>query len=209
MDAGLLPVKGLTSAKRRLAPRFDDDQRVEIARALLDDALRLCASVEWLDWWVVCDDDEVAAKASDRGLKVARDESRGLNAALFSATEHLTSAGAGSVTIVPCDVPLAWRGDLQDLSDTGATSDMVIVPSGDGGTNGLYLSPPGLVTPVFGAGSLKAHVDLARSLAIRCSILELPRLALDIDTPQDVDVFLARPRADETSVGRLLSRLSE
>jgi 2-phospho-L-lactate guanylyltransferase len=192
MDAGLLPVKALARAKSRLAPVFDDDQRRAVASALLDDALALCSSVEFLEWWVVSEDDEVLGRASDAGLKTVVDPGAGLNAAVAAGTQEVIAAGAGSVTVVPCDVPLAYRGDLVDLLDTGATSEIVLVPSGgDGGTNALYLSPPGLIAPAFGPGSLRRHIAQAERERHRCSILSLNRLALDVDTPDDVDAFLA------------------
>ncbi|HEX2196573.1 MAG TPA: 2-phospho-L-lactate guanylyltransferase [Actinomycetota bacterium] len=192
MDAGLLPVKALARAKTRLAPDFDDGQRRAIATALLDDALALCASVEFLEWWVVSEDDDVLARASDAGLKTVTDPGTGLNDAVAAGVQEALAAGAESLTVVPCDVPLAYRGDLVDLLDTGATSDIVLVPAGDdGGTNALFLSPPDLIAPAFGTGSLQRHIALAERHRYRCSILSLPRLALDVDTPADVDAFLA------------------
>ena len=191
MDAGLLPVKGLARAKTRLAPEFDDRQRRAIASALLDDALALCGSVEFLEWWVVSEDDDVLARAAGAGLKTVADPGTGLNDAVAAGVEEVLAAGAESVTVVPCDVPLAYRGDLVDLLDTGATSDIVLVPAGDdGGTNALFLSPPDLITPAFGTGSLQRHIALAERHRYRCSILSLARLALDVDTPADVDAFL-------------------
>lgn len=192
MDAGVLPVKALGRAKARLAPDFDESQRRAIAAALLDDALTLCASVDFLEWWVVSDDDEVLGRASEAGLKTVADPGDGLNAAIAAGVAQALAAGAESLTVVPCDVPLAYRGDLVDLLDTGATSDIVLVPAGDdGGTNALYLSPPDLIEPAFGPGSLQRHIALAAKERYRCSILSLPRMALDVDTPSDVDAFLA------------------
>ncbi|HEX2058564.1 MAG TPA: 2-phospho-L-lactate guanylyltransferase [Actinomycetota bacterium] len=193
MDAGLLPVKALARAKSRLAPDFDDVQRRAVAGALLDDALALCTSVEFLQWWVVSEDDDVLARASDAGLKTVADPGTGLNDAVAAGVREALAAGAASLTVIPCDVPLAYRGDLVDLLDTGATSEIVLVPSGDdGGTNALFLSPPDLIEPSFGTGSLQRHIALAERHRYRCSILSLPRLALDVDTPADVDAFLAR-----------------
>jgi 2-phospho-L-lactate/phosphoenolpyruvate guanylyltransferase len=208
MDAGLIPVKRLDRAKGRLAAAFGEAERVEIARALLEDVLRLAGAVDFLSWWVVSDDDAVRAEAAGRGLQTVGDDGNGLNAALRGGIEALTAAGATSVTVVPADVPLAWRGDLQDLLDTGATSDVVVVPSArDGGTNALYMSPPDLVRPRFGPDSLRFHIDEAARSGRRCSILALPRLGVDIDTVEDVDAFLARPRAGDTAAGRVLGRL--
>lgn len=192
MDAGLLPVKALDRAKARLAPEFDDAQRRSIADALFADALDLCASVELLEWWVVSNDDDVLTRASEAGLHTVTDPGGGLNVAIAAGMKEAVAAGAESLTVLPCDVPLAYRGDLVDLLDTGATSDIVLVPSGDdGGTNALYLSPPDLIEPAFGSGSLQRHIALAEKERYRCAILSLPRLALDVDTPADVDAFLA------------------
>ena len=193
MDAGILPVKDLDAAKARLAPDFDGAERREIADALLDDALALCLSADFLDWWIVSNDDEVVKRAATAGLKSVVEPGTGLNDAIAAGVGEAARAGAESVTVLPCDVPLAYKGDLVDLLDTGATSDIVLVPSGDdGGTNALYLSPPDLIEPAFGPGSLQRHIALAERKGYRCSILALPRLALDIDTPADVDAFLAK-----------------
>lgn len=192
MDAGLLPVKALARAKGRLSPDFDDAQRREIATALFEDALDLCASVDFLQWWVVSEDDEVLRRAAGAGFETVADPGSGLNAAVAAGMSKAVAAGAESLTVVPCDVPLAYKGDLVDLLDTGATSDIVLVPSGDdGGTNALYLTPPDLIEPAFGPGSLQRHIALAEKQRYRCAILSLPRLALDVDTPADVDAFLA------------------
>lgn len=210
MDAGILPVKALARAKARLAPDFDEAQRLEIARALLDDALALCASVDFLDWWVVTDDPGVAALAEDAGLRLVPDPAAGLNGAIGAGVNAALAAGAGSVTVIPGDVPLAYRGDLVDLLDTGATSDVVLVPSGDdGGTNALFLSPPGLIEPAFGPGSLQRHIALAEREGYRCTILALPRLALDIDTPADVDAFLAKAGSFGGRTAEVLRKLRE
>ena len=208
MDAGLLPVKALDRAKARLGPGFDAEQRREIAAALLDDALALCLSVDVLQWWVVSDDREVLARARDAGLKTVDDPGSGLNDAIAVAVDAAAGAGAESVTVIPCDVPLAYKGDLADLLDTGATSDIVLVPSGDdGGTNALFLTPPDIIEPAFGPGSLQRHIALAERRGYRCSILSLPRLALDIDTPADVDVFLSRAGAFGGRTAEVLRKL--
>ena len=208
MDAGLVPVKRLGVAKGRLAEVFTATQRVELARALVEDALDLCASVDWLEWWVVTDDSEVSALAAARGLGVVPDSGAGLNAAMSRAIGVLIEEGAETVTVIPSDLPLAYQEDVRDLSDTGVTSDVVVVPSdGDGGTNALYLSPPNLLEPRFGPGSLKAHVDAAEELGARCSILPLARMALDIDTIEDVDAFLDRPAHSTSRTRSALEKL--
>ena len=191
MDVGLLPVKALAAAKQRLGPDFDPEERREIARALLEDALDMCVSTPFLRWWVVTADEAAVSAARARGLDVVDDAGEGLNHALSTAVRAAAGAGATSVTIIPADVPLGIRDDIVDLLDTGATSDLVLVPAPrDGGTNGLHMSPPDLVEPRFGPGSLQSYVELADRRGLRCSILGLERLTLDIDTVEDVARFL-------------------
>lgn len=202
-----MPVKDLARAKNRLAEALGETGRAEIARALLDDAFALCDSVDFLTWWVVSDDPGVLSEATAHGFNAVADPGAGLNDALQAALAAAIAAGATSATVIPSDVPLAWAGDLRDLVDTGATSDVVVVPARDGGTNGLYLSPADVMEPRFGAFSFKTHLREAERLGIRCTVLSLPRLELDIDTIADVDLYLARPRHAETASARVLSRV--
>lgn len=204
----MLPVKPIAEAKTRLGPLFDAPARAEIARALLEDALALCVSAPFLSWSVITRDPEVLAMARERGLNAIEERGTGLNEAVTQAVEVVTGAGAESMTVIPSDVPLAWAGDLQDLLDTGATSDTVVVPAaGGGGTNALYLGPPDLIAPRFGPSSLKAYLAATEAAGLRCSILSLPRLALDIDTVADVDAYLARRKAARSATQTVLERL--
>jgi 2-phospho-L-lactate/phosphoenolpyruvate guanylyltransferase len=188
MDAGIVPVKRLDQAKSRLGDAFGNPVRVLIARALMNEVLDLAAT---------------------RGFATVRDPGAGLNRALVLAIDEVLSLGGLSVTIVPADVPLTATDDIADLIDTGATSDVVLVPSrSDGGTNCLYMRPPGLIPPSFGNGSLAAHAESAWARGLRCSILSLRRMELDIDTPEDVDALLATRSTSRTAavLGELQSR---
>ena len=209
MDAGILPVKRLDKAKQRLGEHFSDEARLQIARALLEDALRLCRSTAgFITWWVVSDDPNVLDRASAYNLFGIKDESETLNGAVAFATRKVEMEGATSVTIIPSDAPLAFEGDLRDLLDTGTTSDLVLVPSErDGGTNAVYMRPPTLLDPQFGPHSLNAHMSLAGRLGLRCSMLVLPRLSLDIDTLEDVDDFLRRDTLGTSTSARVLKTL--
>jgi 2-phospho-L-lactate guanylyltransferase len=191
-----------------LSGDFGDHEREQIARALLHDALELCASSDFVQWSVLSSDEEVLDAATQRGLGVLTDQAEGLNAAVAAAVSQIAAARAKSVTIVPADIPLAWRSDIVDILDTGATSDVVVVPSRrDGGTNALYMRPPGVIEPRFGPGSLAAHVRLAEQLGLRCSMLPLPRVQLDIDTIEDVDAYLGARRPAATRTAAVLTML--
>ena len=208
MDAGLLPVKELGVANQRLAERFADDDRLEIGRALLDDALDLLEATDFLRWSVVTSDEEVERAVRDRGIKVVGDPGQGLNAALTSGIEAALHSGAQTVTILPVDVPLARSDDVRDLFDTGATSDVALVPShSDGGTNALYLNPPDALTPSFGQASLAAHIAQAEDRGLRCSILTIEGLGLDLDTAEDAHAIAESDSRSRTA--RLIRKLLE
>ena len=205
MDAGLLPVKRLSEANSRLSEAFTADERLAIARALLDDALSLCAAVDFLDWAIVTDDPEVMDSARARRLSVVEEPGGGLNVALQAGIIAVMLRGAESVTILPVDVPLVTPEDLQDVVDTGSTSDVVLAPArADGGTNALHLRPADALRPRFGRASLRAHAAEAEAAGLRCSILHLPRLALDVDTLQDGRDLVAE--ADTSGATALLLR---
>jgi 2-phospho-L-lactate guanylyltransferase len=205
MDAGLLPVKRLVAAKSRLGEVFDAEQRFELASALLDDSLDLAERADFLDWFVISADPQVLDRARDRGFGFIEDpEGGGLNASLKHGIAAIAGRGAGSLVIVPSDAPLASAEELRDLVDTGATSDIVVVPAErDGGTNGLFLSPPDLIEPRFGESSLSAFVSEAEEAKLRCAILPLEGLAIDIDTVEDVDAILARGGSGSRAIALL------
>ena len=190
MNAGLLPIKSPTRAKQRLAPGLSDAAHREITEALLEDALDFCGRTNEIRWWVISDDENVRTRAQDRGLDAVADEGIGLNEAIRVGIDTVEAKGAASVIVIPGDVPLAQPEDADDLLDTGAFSEVVVVPSSDGGTNGLYFDLPTAMEPRFGPDSLRAHVEEAQRLGLRCSILDLPRVALDLDTVEDARLLL-------------------
>ena len=200
MLAGVLPIKQLQRAKQRLSEVLSGEERISLARALANDSLALAAQIGELDWWVVSDDAEILALADSLGFTALQDAGADLNEALTAAAAALEQQGAEAMLILPTDIPLARPDDIADILDTGATSEVVVVPSlGDGGTNALYLEPPKLLEPRFGPASLETHLRAADDKGVRCALLDLPRVSLDIDTADDVRTFLDRaPQTGET-----------
>jgi 2-phospho-L-lactate/phosphoenolpyruvate guanylyltransferase len=56
------------------------------------------------------------------------------------------------------------------------------------GTNAMFIRPPGLIDYAYGVGSYRRHMDLAMRRARRYTYSS-PRLQLDIDLPEDIDMF--------------------
>lgn len=195
MECGIVAIKKADRAKSRIARALGAEAGRRLARALAEDALDLIASVERLRWWVVSDDETVGRAALDRGLHLVVDPGTGFKDAAELGLAAATDAGATTAILLPGDLPLATAGDLEQVADVLETSDVVVVPSeGDGGTNALGLSPPDVMRPLFGPGSLQAHVKRAEELRLRCTVLALEGLALDIDSEEDIERFLATGR---------------
>jgi 2-phospho-L-lactate/phosphoenolpyruvate guanylyltransferase len=190
VNAGLLPIKSPARAKQRLEQSLDARAHRELTDALLEDALAFCSKTPGVQWWVVSDDEEVRSRAQGEGLETIADDGRGLNEALRLGIDEVGLEGAQAVIVIPGDVPLAQPEDADDILDTGAFSEVVVVPATDGGTNGLYFDLPTEMQPRFGPESLRVHVEEAERLGLRCSILDLPRLAVDLDTPEDARLLL-------------------
>lgn len=205
MNAGLLPVKRLDAAKSRLDGVFDARQRFQLASALLEDALDLAKATELLEWFVLTADADVARRARARGFHVISDPpDADLNRSLKHAIDLVGRRGAGSVTIVPVDAPLVTPEELVDLLDTGSTSDIVVVPAErDAGTNGLFLTPVDVIEPRFGESSFSGYVREAEGAKLRCSILPLEGLAIDVDTVEDVEALLERAKHHRRSIALL------
>ena len=68
---------------------------------------------------------------------------------------------------------------------------VVIAPDRLGtGTNGLALSPPGIIGFRFGAGSFAAHRAEAQAAGVEPAVVVRPGLAFDLDTPEDLARWL-------------------
>jgi len=201
MRACLIPVKELAHAKERLAPLLDHADRRRLTLAMLADVLDAAKASAALDLIaVVSRDDEALAAARDAGavpLKEA-DGVWGLNAALEFG--RLRLEGARQLLVLPCDIPLLTAADVACLVDAVVRAPAVaLVPSPNGGTNALAMSPADLIAFRFGHRSASAHQEGARRAAADFRRLHLPRLALDVDTPADLLRLASRTRDGRTA----------
>lgn len=142
---------------------------------------------------VITSDSEVLAKAKDFGIKVLYDSGKGLNKSLAIATNYCIKLGAKNVTIVPIDIPLIKPEDIDEAISMAENTKraVVISPSKDGyGTNLLYRQPPDIIPTRYGVGSFEWHREAALANNIRFRVYKNPRIALDIDKPEDLIEFI-------------------
>jgi len=190
----LLPVKRLKGAKQRLSPVLSETERTELARAMLLDvlvALRHAWGLAGVA--VVTEDPQARALAREHGAALIREAEGGLNAALTAGLVTLGTYGAGGALVIHGDLPLATAGEVTALiaGHPGGKA-ATFVPARDGGTNAMLVSPVDALPLSYGEGSFEKHRAAAQARDMAVTLMALPGLELDIDTPDDLRRLLAR-----------------
>jgi 2-phospho-L-lactate guanylyltransferase (CobY/MobA/RfbA family) len=101
---------------------------------------------------------------------------------------------------LPGDIPLVEPDDVRHLITVHyaraerATGAFTIVPARDElGSNAVLCSPAGAVPLRFGDNSFFPHLDAAKAHGIEPEVVQRPHIALDIDTPEDLALFVRTP----------------
>ena len=202
----VLPIKDFRQAKQRLAGFLSAVERRLLAEAMAEDVLETLSQVSELSEIIVVTRDERAFELAARhGARVLTEPSNdGQSAAVERAAAAMGRAGVESLLQVPGDVPGASADEIAAvLAAHGRASDgapaVTLVPSYDRrGTNCVLCSPPDALPFAFGHDSFGPHCEAARAQGIAPRIIALPGLGLDIDTPDDLRAFVARPAAGRT-----------
>jgi len=189
MRYALVPVKDLTQAKGRLSPLLSPTERHALATAMLDDvlsALQQASTVERIA--LVTTDAHALSLAAQCGFEVVDEgPGRGETGAVELAIKACRERGASSLTVIPGDIPLLTAADVDAVVQHGTQHDVVIVPSWDSrGTNAVLLRPPDALQLRFGSWSFFPHVKQAKCKGLSYKVVRLPRVALDVDTPEDL-----------------------
>jgi 2-phospho-L-lactate guanylyltransferase len=199
--AAVLPIKSFAHAKQRLGEAIGGGERRELAAAMAADVLGALAAVPEIAHVVVVTAEPLAASAAEAaGASVIDDpDEAGQSAAAGRGIDAALARGAQRALLVPGDCPALDPDEVAGLlARAGDPPHVVIVPDRHGsGTNALLLTPPEAVAPSFGAGSLARHAARARAAGATVKVCDLPSLALDVDTPDDLaalrSALAARP----------------
>jgi 2-phospho-L-lactate guanylyltransferase len=192
----ILPIKRFGAAKQRLARQLGSGARQALVQAMFQDVLAALRHVDGLDAIAVVTANATAARAAHgEGVIVLADsDESGHDEAAAVGIAYAVDQGFERVLLVPGDTPLLDGDEIEALL-AGATADgpsLVLMPDRHGsGTNALLISPPTAVRPAFGPGSRERHEQLAASAGVRCRVDPLPSLAVDVDTPEDLDELTA------------------
>ena len=114
-----------------------------------------------------------------------------------SASTRRVERGAERVLLVPGDCPALDPARGRRAARRAGPGRRSIVPDRHGtGTNALLLDPPDAIAPAFGPGCCARHAAAPRAAGVRVGgRVELPSLALDVDTPTTSRRCAPRSRA--------------
>jgi 2-phospho-L-lactate guanylyltransferase len=193
--AAILPIKTFDQAKQRLRQDLAAHDRRALVEAMFADALVALGRVTSLDRVIVVSGDRAAQRiAIGYGAYVVEDDERGHNSAATQGIRAVLEDGIERALLVPGDCPLLSANDLNTLlTHPAGERAALIVPDRHGtGTNALLLTPPDVLAPSFGPDSCRRHLADASAAGISAEVVELDSLALDVDTPDDLDALRER-----------------
>ena len=193
----ILPVKRFSGAKRRLEGALASGARRALAEAMFSDVLTALRRVAPIDEILVVSADPGAQRiAEGYGARAIDDPAEsGQDQAVARAASVARELGAVQVLCLAGDCPLIDPLELETLLGKPRTAERfaVIVPDRHRtGTNGLLLSPPDAFEPRYGPGSFARHLELAQASGVPTEVVELGSIALDVDTPDDLDALQER-----------------
>jgi 2-phospho-L-lactate guanylyltransferase len=202
MKTVLLPVKDFGKAKQRLAGALTGVERAGLAQAMFSDVLAALRGTTQIDRVVVFTaSDEVARMARLSGFDVAVEECVDGHSAAVNRMLDRLSADSSIVFSIASDLPALTANDI-DFVMTNLSEPFTILPSRDGtGTNGLVFQLPARILVEYGEGSFRRHLSKASAAGLRADVLNVPGFALDIDTPEDLNHFIAVTEAGTRQTG--------
>lgn len=189
----IVPVKPLRRSKSRLSEVLSGEERAALSQEMLIQTLEVLSQVPNVDrMLVISKDSRALAIAREHGARtLAERGTPQLNKALVRATVLARGYGVSTVLVLPADLPMITKPDVEKLIASASDPPVVVIaPDRHGtGTNALLSSPPGLIEYDFGPGSFARHKERAEGVDARVVVCELPSLELDLDVPEDLELF--------------------
>lgn len=201
MNVIVVPAKPLARAKARLAAVLSVEERRALTLAMLADVCTVAVASGVGAVRVVASDEDTFATAREAGAEVVADPTP--DAGLVPSLEAVSPGDAADVTdaadspdsgpagrgggvlVLSSDLPAASPEDVRAVC--GGRGVALAPDRAGGGTNALWRSPPRAIPLAFGAGSRRAHEDLAAGAGVPFRLVVRPGLALDVDTPDDLE----------------------
>ncbi|WP_407378583.1 2-phospho-L-lactate guanylyltransferase [Methanobrevibacter sp.] len=192
----IIPVSKFKNAKTRLSPFLSEEERENLLKAMLHDVTdTLKKHVDRI--FIISRDEDVLSYAEKLNLDtILEDENSNLNKALKQAMKYCKGK-AKKVIIVPSDVPLIGKTNVQMLIDASKSLDFIIVPSKGGGTNMIIMKPMAIHTR-FEGFSYEEHLQAAERKKLNPQVHDSFFMALDVNTAQDLGEIMIHGKKTHT-----------
>ena len=180
----IIPVSKFKNAKTRLSPFLSEEEREKLLKVMLQDVTdTLKKYVDKI--FIISRDKDVLSYAESLKLNtLLEDENSNLNKALKQAMKYCKGK-TKKVLIVPSDIPLIGKTNVQMLINASKSLDFIIVPSKGGGTNMIIMKPMAIHTR-FEGFSYKEHVNAAERKKLNPQVHDSFFMALDVNTAEDL-----------------------
>jgi len=207
----IIPVKEFDGAKHRLSDLLSPHERLVLAATMLADVLDAVAGCRHLAGvMIVTIDPNATVLGQNIGARILTEGARdGHTGSVNAGRRLLAREGRGGMITIPGDIPAVRAGEIDAvLSAHLAAPSFTISPAHDDqGSNAVVCSPPESVPLRFGDDSFFPHLDAARRRGIEPTVTRQPGIAMDIDHPVDLALFLRLPQSMGTRTRALLDEL--
>ncbi len=191
----LIPFKSLATAKQRLAEALNQQQRSQLAEAMLRDVVTAAAGVtDHVDVALVTGDAAAQRMAEEFGFLMIEDtRNESETAAIEMATAWSEQRGYDATIVVPADIPLITGEELERVLEAAPDEGAVFVPAYDGrGSNCILRRPASIIPLRFGNDSFAPHCAAMKRTGKELILLDLPGIGLDVDNPHELELLVQR-----------------
>lgn len=192
----IIPVSRFSNAKTRLSPFLNLEEREKLLKAMLKDVTKTLKEV--VDEVIIISADKDVLEYANKleVLSLVENEGLNLNTAIEQAMDWCRDK-TKKVFIVPSDIPLISKTNIEALIESGKVLDFIIAPSKGGGTNGLMIKPQS-IDMKFGDFSFKNHVKEANDNKFEPVIYDSFYISLDVNTTEDLGEIMIHGSGSET-----------
>ena len=181
----LIGLKRLSVAKQRLMADLSPGDRQDLMLAMLASVVAAARAAALGPVALATSEERAPSLASALGVALLSDGGLPWNAGLVHALAAVTPQ-PDAVLYLAGDLPLVTAADLVLFVNASPARGVGVARARDGGSNALLVTPPTLMRPRFGeTGSAAVHQGDALAAGVDVAVLDIPGLALDVDTIED------------------------
>jgi|SRR5665213_2469 2-phospho-L-lactate guanylyltransferase len=181
----IIGLKRLDFAKQRLMPQVSPPERRLLMLNMLRSVVAAAHAADLGSVALVTSEPTATALAVELDVAILSDGDLPWNQGLVHGLALLLRPPA-RVLYLAGDLPLVTAAELRQFVAAAPPQGVCIARARDAGTNALLVTPSDALHPLFGTPrSSEAHEAAAHAARLSCHVVDIPGLALDVDTAED------------------------